>query len=398
MKTKTTFKATLFAFLLLNLIVLRAYSADIISAKSGNWTDATTWIGGVVPTKEDNVTIAAGHTVSYFVSGTATIAVDLCKDLKVDGTLQASYSSNRLFNMLIYGAIECNGVIENGQPAPAANAAIVLKGKNAAFTGTGSANIRLINLNVDTTTCVISVPVINCSHTLQIGAKNSKIIVSQGTTITLPSTASGVLSVAQNGGQGQGVSSLEIFGTINCGKVLLCNNVTETTDKSAITVKTGGTLNVSTEFSPLRTVGDVSGTVGGSGLIFTVENGGYLNWTSPATDPRLFTNADNNPYDPKLEVHYLSGSIINGQVVSGVRTIHASEYFKDKIYYDASSKHIRLKEQMTHLSMYNCIGQLMLSKISPSSEVQLPDFLSGMYIVKLVDKFGVEGTIKINVR
>ncbi len=37
---------------------------EVVTAQSGEWLDVNTWVGGVVPTSNDDVVIAAGHTIS----------------------------------------------------------------------------------------------------------------------------------------------------------------------------------------------------------------------------------------------------------------------------------------------------------------------------------------------
>lgn len=53
-------KILLFAF----MIICPAVSAQIKSAQSGDWSSASTWTGGIVPSDSDNVVIVSSHTVN----------------------------------------------------------------------------------------------------------------------------------------------------------------------------------------------------------------------------------------------------------------------------------------------------------------------------------------------
>lgn len=63
------------------LLVVGMMQAQIKSAKSGVWGADTTWVGGVVPTANDDVVIDTSNTV------TVNIAAAACKNLTVKGTI-----------------------------------------------------------------------------------------------------------------------------------------------------------------------------------------------------------------------------------------------------------------------------------------------------------------------
>jgi hypothetical protein len=68
--------------------------ATITSAATGNWNVGTTWVGGIPPTAEDNVVIAAGHTV------TASLTGNRCQNLTVDGIMQGSATATHIVHIL----------------------------------------------------------------------------------------------------------------------------------------------------------------------------------------------------------------------------------------------------------------------------------------------------------
>lgn len=280
-------------------------AAEIISVQSGDWTNSSTWKSGVIPTKNDNVTIAKEHTVTYDQKDSSekgNFTVELCNDLVVNGVLEASSTVNRNFILNIGGSIVCNGAIK---PLLESKQGAIIKfdkAKSPTITGKGSIEAKIINLNVlPNSDCIIDIPMISLTDGLYLTSYKSTVNINSETTINI--AENGLLSLASNGGQGRW-SNMNIYGVVNVGTVLLCNNEQKDTNKSTLTIKRKGALNVSKEFAPIRRSANVAGTIGGTGFILSVEKGGELSWSQSVEDPKNWTNAANAPnYDPNLEIY-----------------------------------------------------------------------------------------------
>jgi hypothetical protein len=141
--------------LFIDKIIVDEYSpATITSAKSGLWSNPSTWVGGVVPNSTNNVVIAAGHAVSHDFNVTRV------QNLTVNGKFTAAnvnsgvvqaFGNVTVANTGIYNAYSASGVgftrlyvggsiLNNGQmDFGRGNAAIFWCGNKAAtYSGTGS--------------------------------------------------------------------------------------------------------------------------------------------------------------------------------------------------------------------------------------------------------------------
>ncbi|KKK57007.1 hypothetical protein LCGC14_3058820, partial [marine sediment metagenome] len=106
-------------------LVLNVTVSDIIlSAQSGNWEDASTWVGGVVPTQYTSARIQTGDTVTIAM-GTARV-----NDLTIDA---GAVLNSQAFEFYIYGDYTINGVHQG-----TGSDHIELRGGAAVVDGTGT--------------------------------------------------------------------------------------------------------------------------------------------------------------------------------------------------------------------------------------------------------------------
>lgn len=107
---------TLLHAVFLVMVLSAAVSAQITTAQSGNWSDASTWTGGVLPDSASNVLIAAGHTVNVnsmnavcnavaFGDTASHITLDTLSRLTVYGNFAMFSTAHKVFTSWAFGSV-----------------------------------------------------------------------------------------------------------------------------------------------------------------------------------------------------------------------------------------------------------------------------------------------------
>ena len=138
------------------------YAAPIDSNGSGNWNNPATWVGGVVPTAGDIVTIADGHTVTV----TANAACSSVNIGKGPFTQNSTLTINTGILLTVSGDITIHrptsGIVDNTLDV---NAGIV-----------SCASLTTTNSNNNSLRCIITISTgtLTCSGNFSLGNNNSR--------------------------------------------------------------------------------------------------------------------------------------------------------------------------------------------------------------------------------
>jgi hypothetical protein len=106
----------------------------------------------------------------------------------------------------------------------------------------------------------------------------------------------------------------------------------------------------------------------------------------------IYTSPFNNPYDPKLTVAYLNGSIINGvtqtsdQIGGATTSVYATREECKYLYFNNSEKTLMLSGYFSNMKIFDLTGNVILSKDNPDKIVLLDSISKGIYIVALIDE------------
>lgn len=194
----------------------------IISAATGNWGDASTWIGGVLPTIGSTVLIDAGHTVTYNVAGTTSI-----NHLTVSSgaTLNFNAAAARILSLTGNLTINAGGTVTSVPTTGTSARTITLRGD---LVNNGVLNLSGVATNTFTLNGVTP-QTISGTGTFPGGVRLMNIENPMGITLNMPLTILGALN--------------HRVGTFNTnGNITFENLATSTATVVTLTISPGATF------------------------------------------------------------------------------------------------------------------------------------------------------------
>ncbi|WP_191906528.1 T9SS type A sorting domain-containing protein [Hymenobacter baengnokdamensis] len=245
----------------------RVQAAIASTATGGNWSAASTWVGGVVPTATDDVTIASGATVTLDVAaaaGSLTIASG--------GTLVTSATT--AYSLQVGGNVTNNGTLTMSASSTIGSDLRFVGAGSVTFGGTGTTDLYTMTLAKSTLADVVemSLPTLSVKGT---AAATTGFLLTQTTAATPVNDMTGTLKIS-----GTATLTNRVFGNaasyvIPATGAFWLNNanftVSAQTGSPSVSGQlriTAGTFNVGTSIGNSLSFG--------SGSVYTQE-GGSLN-------------------------------------------------------------------------------------------------------------------------
>lgn len=302
MKTKVV---TIFALALFSMMLIAgsANAAEIASAKSGAWSADTTWVGGIVPSSSDNVSIAAGHVVTLKGSESS------CHNLTLTGTNATVRFAidGSVTNLTVYGNIVIGtGAklrVESRNPAGAANSFV----EHTLSVYGNLSNNGTLDLRGGSTTGGTSVGVL----TVFTGSGNSTIALMQTTYQASLEEFNGI-KINKSGNAKVILSSGNLFmnssSTVGPSVLTFINGVIETGSNIWITTATG-----SASVTGASSVSYVNGNMG-RGMNSSSEAEKKFDIGDAATYRPISIRTT---YGGRASGHYVYASIVNGNANTG---------------------------------------------------------------------------------
>lgn len=235
-------------------------TAAITSAQTGNWSSASTWTGGVIPSSGMNAIIANGHTVTMDSGTYSTRNAGTVTTIAAGGTLATgmTYTNNGTLN--VNGTFQLN----NGGWA---NGTAFNYGSNGTLAFNHSGGPYGIN-NTD-----VFWPTINGPANVSVSNNGS---INLGASGTASRTVSGTFQTA-NGVSLSNSSVLTISGICILNADGYFNNAPAYTSTSTLVYNTGGTYGLGNEWT-----GNAATAGTGIPQNLTIQNNTTLNFSTAA--------------------------------------------------------------------------------------------------------------------
>ncbi len=275
------------------LLGTQGMNAQKTTAQSGDWTATTTWVGGVVPTATELVTIAAGHNVTYALTTTTNIG---SLNIANGAILTISGTASRNIGTL---TVDAGGTLFSTTGATSLASASTVWTNNGTITlttlGLGQATLN----NNGTLTCGMG--------STSTGTLNNN----SGATLNLTGTVAGNINNfgTMNSGGLSGTAATAVINNKASGVFYFTGSAMSATNLVLNATEAGNTVNYS--FNGTQTVKDVNY----SNLIFSGYVASAITKTWPQSADR--TVSGNLTINSGVTLRVSSASVSSVTITSG---------------------------------------------------------------------------------